>query len=141
MKTAYLGISAFYHDSGAALLVDGEIIAAAQQERFSRKKHDPSFPKDALSFVLNEAGLTIEDLTAIAFYDKPILKFERLLETCHAFAPYGLKNFLSAIPVWIKEKLFIIYTYQALTWRNFFAYLSAAILYMMSIKLEQKTEI
>lgn len=104
---AILGISAYYHDSAAALLVDGEIIAAAQEERFSRKKHDPAFPARAVAYVLAEAGLGLDDLEAIAFYDKPYLKFERLLETYHAFAPGGLRSFLSAIPVWIKEKLFM----------------------------------
>ena len=104
---AVLGISAFYHDSAAALLVDGQIVAAAQEERFSRKKHDAAFPVNAVRYVLEEAGLQIEDLSGIAFYDKPYLKFERLLETYHAFAPRGLRSFLSAMPVWIKEKLFM----------------------------------
>jgi carbamoyltransferase len=105
MPEAIVGLSAFYHDSAAAILVDGEIIAAAQQERFSRKKHDHSFPTQALAYVLEEAGLGIDDLSAVAFYDKPYLKFERLLETYHAFAPRGLRSFLAAMPVWIKEKL------------------------------------
>ncbi|MDH3392528.1 MAG: carbamoyltransferase [Desulfobulbaceae bacterium] len=104
---AILGISAFYHDSAAALLVDGEICAAAQEERFTRKKHDPAFPVNAVRYVLEEGGVSVEDLDAIAFYDKPYLKFERLLETYHAFAPSGLRSFLSAMPVWIKEKLFM----------------------------------
>lgn len=104
---AILGISAYYHDSAAALLVDGEIIAAAQEERFSRKKHDPAFPAQAVRYVLAEAGLGLADLEAIAFYDKPFLKFERLLETYHAFAPGGLRSFLAAMPVWIKEKIFM----------------------------------
>ncbi len=107
MPEAILGISAYYHDSAAAILIDGEIIAAAHEERFSRKKHDPSFPHEATKYVLREAGLDIGDLCAVAFYDKPYLKFERLLETYHAFAPKGLKSFLSAVPVWIKEKLFM----------------------------------
>lgn len=107
MKKAILGISAFYHDSAAALLVDGQILAAAQEERFTRKKHDPSFPINACRYVLEEAGLKYEDLQAVTFYDKPFLKFERLLETYHAFAPSGLRSFLSAMPVWIKEKLFM----------------------------------
>ena len=107
MSTSILGISAYYHDSAAVLLQDGEIIAAAHEERFSRKKHDETFPNHAVEYVLKEAGLTVSDLTAIAFYDKPLLKFERLLETYHAFAPQGLKSFLSAMPVWIKEKLFM----------------------------------
>jgi carbamoyltransferase len=106
-RESILGISAFYHDSAAALLVDGKIIAAAHEERFSRKKHDSSFPVNAISYVLSEGGLTTEDLTAVAFYDKPYIKFERLLETYHSFAPKGLKSFLSAVPVWIKEKLFM----------------------------------
>lgn len=106
-RNAILGISAYYHDSAAALLVDGEIIAAAQEERFTRKKHDPSFPINAAQYVLNEAGLEFRNLSAVAFYDKPFLKFERLLETYHAFAPKGLISFQSAIPVWIKEKLFM----------------------------------
>ncbi|MGA1823936.1 MAG: carbamoyltransferase [bacterium] len=104
---AILGISAFYHDSGAALLIDGEISAAAQEERFTRKKHDRSFPENAIQYVLTEGGLSVADLTAIAFYDKPYIKFERLLETYHSFAPKGLKSFLSSMPVWIKEKLFM----------------------------------
>ncbi|MEJ2108732.1 MAG: carbamoyltransferase [Acidobacteriota bacterium] len=107
MPEAILGISAFYHDSAAALVVDGEIIAAAHEERFTRKKHDASFPNQAVAYVLDEAGLKLEDTTAVAFYDKPYLKFERLLETYHSFAPRGLKSFLSAMPVWIKEKLFM----------------------------------
>jgi len=107
MADAILGISAFYHDSAAALIVDGEIIAAAHEERFTRRKHDASFPRQAVAYVLEEAGLELGDLTAIAFYDKPYLKFERLLETYHNFAPRGLKSFLSAMPVWIKEKLFM----------------------------------
>ena len=114
MRRAFLGLSAFYHDSAAAVLVDGEIVAAAHQERFSRKKHDPSFPTDAARYVLAEAGLGIEDLSAIAFYDKPFLKYERLLETYDSFAPRGLRSFLSAIPVWIKEKLFM----RSLLWKE-----------------------
>ena len=107
MPEVILGISAYYHDSAAALLIDGEIIAAAHEERFSRKKHDSSFPANACEYVLAEAGLNYHNLSAVAFYDKPYLKFERLLETYHAFSPKGLKSFLSAIPVWIKEKLFM----------------------------------
>ena len=86
---AILGISAYYHDSAAALLVDGDIVAAAHEERFSRKKHDAGFPTHAVRYVLAEGGLALTDLTAITFYDKPYLKFERLLETYHAFAPRG----------------------------------------------------
>ncbi len=107
MKSAILGLSAYYHDSAAAILIDGEIIAAAHEERFSRKKHDARFPTQAAKYVLAEAGVEVEALTAIAFYDKPFLKFERLLETYDAFAPRGLRSFLSAIPVWINEKLFM----------------------------------
>ena len=107
MSDAILGISAFYHDSAAALLVNGEIVAAVHEERFSRKKHDASFPSHAVRYVMGEGGLGISDLAAVAFYDKPFLKFERLLVTCHDFAPKGVKNFLAAIPVWIKEKLFM----------------------------------
>ncbi len=107
MPEAILGISAYYHDSAAALLVDGDIIAAAHEERFSRKKHDFSFPIHAANYVLKEAGIEYKDLLAVSFYDKPYLKFERLLETYHAFAPKGLRSFLSAMPVWIKEKLFM----------------------------------
>ena len=105
MSEAILGLSAFYHDSAAALLVDGQIVAAAQEERFTRKKHDPAFPANALAYVMAESGLRLSDLAAVAFYDKPYLKFERLLETYHGFAPRGLRSFLSAMPVWIKEKL------------------------------------
>ena len=107
MPASILGLSAYYHDSAAVLLQDGEIIAAAHEERFSRKKHDASFPAQAVAYVLEEAGLGLQDLDAIAFYDKPLLKFERLLETYHAFAPRGLTSFLSAMPTWIKEKVFM----------------------------------
>ena len=102
-----LGISAFYHDSAAALIEDQQILAAAQEERFTRRKHDPSFPSHAVRYCLDEAGVAIDELDAVVFYDKPFLKFERLLETYYAFAPRGLKSFLSAIPVWIKEKLML----------------------------------
>jgi carbamoyltransferase len=103
--TAILGISAFYHDSAAALVVDGEIVAAAQEERFSRKKHDSGFPAGALAYCLREAGLTPEQIDYVAFYDKPLTKFERLLETYLAYAPSGFRSFSMAIPVWLKEKL------------------------------------
>lgn len=103
--TVILGISAFYHDSAAAIIVDGEIIAAAQEERFTRIKHDSAFPVCAVNYVLEESGMDYENITAIAFYDKPMLKFERLLETYHAFAPAGLRSFVAAIPVWLKDKL------------------------------------
>ncbi|MCG8310719.1 MAG: carbamoyltransferase [Cytophagales bacterium] len=107
MPTAILGISAYYHDSAAAIIIDGEIVAAAHEERFSRIKHDSTFPANAIRYVLDDAGLEYGDLAAVSFYDKPYIKFERLLETYHAFAPLGLKSFLSAMPVWIKEKLFM----------------------------------
>src|SRR4051812_23537159 len=107
MSHAILGISAYYHDSAAALLIDGEIIAAAHEERFTRKKHDPSFPIHAVRYVLQEAGIEYNELASVAFYDKPFLKFERLLETYHGFSPRGLISFQAAIPVWIKEKLFM----------------------------------
>lgn len=107
MNGAILGISAFYHDSAAVLVMGDEILAAAHEERFSRVKHDARFPTNAVGYVLRESGLNIDELDAVAFYDKPYLKFERLLETYHAFAPRGLKSFLSAMPVWIKEKLFM----------------------------------
>ena len=107
MAIIILGISAFYHDSAAALLINGEIVAAAQEERFSRVKHDAGFPAQAIRYVLEAAGIGFEEVTAIAFYDKPLLKFERLLETYHAFVPRGWRSFLMAMPVWIKEKLFM----------------------------------
>ena len=105
--TAILGISAFYHDSAAALIIDGEIIAAAQEERFTRKKHDPSYPVNAINYCLLEAGLSLEQVDYIAFYDKPFLKFERLLETYVAFAPKGFQSFRMAMPIWLREKLFL----------------------------------
>jgi carbamoyltransferase len=101
-----LGISAFYHDSAAALIVDGRVIAAAQEERFTRKKHDAAFPMHAIRFCLDEAGITLTDVHAVVFYDKPLLKFERLLETYYAFAPKGFLSFHKAIPIWLREKLF-----------------------------------
>lgn len=102
-----LGISAFYHDSAAALIDNGEIVAAAQEERFTRKKHDPNFPSNAVKYCLEYGGTTLNELDAIVFYDKPLLKFERLLETYYTFAPKGLRSFITAIPVWIKEKMFL----------------------------------
>lgn len=102
-----LGISAYYHDSAAALICDGKVIAAAHEERFTRKKHDSSFPAKACRYVLEEGGIDLSALECVVFYDKPFLKFERLLETYHALAPKGLKSFLTAIPVWIREKLFM----------------------------------
>lgn len=104
---AILGISAFYHDSAAAIIVNGEIIAAAQEERFTREKHTAEFPKNSIEYSLKESGFTIDELDAVVFYDKPILKFERLLETYYSFAPKGLKQFLTSIPVWLREKMFL----------------------------------
>ena len=105
--TAILGISAFYHDSAAALIVDGNIIAAAQEERFTRKKHDAGFPKLAVEYCLKEAGLTLDDVDHVVFYDKPLTKFERILETYLAVCPAGFRSFLKAIPVWLGEKLWM----------------------------------
>ena len=101
-----LGISAFYHDSAACLLINGDIVAAAQEERFTRKKHDSSYPKNAINFILKFAGLKLSDIDQIVFFEKPFLKFERLLETYVAFAPKGFLSFSKAMPLWIKEKLF-----------------------------------
>src|SRR3954464_8258140 len=101
-----LGISALYHDSAAALLRDGVIVAAAQEERFTRKKHDSDFPRRAIEYCLGEADIGIDDIDCVAFYDKPFLKFERLLETYLAFAPRGYRSFAMAMPLWIQEKLF-----------------------------------
>ncbi len=103
--TAILGISAFYHDSAAALIVDGRIVAAAQEERFSRVKHDSGFPQEAIRYCLGEAGLDPSELDFVGFYDKPLLKFERLLETYLAFAPSGFRSFVKAMPLWLKQKL------------------------------------
>lgn len=105
--TSILGISAFYHDSAAAIVVDGKIIAAAQEERFTRVKHDHNFPQRAVDYCLTEAGIAAEKLDAVIFYDKPFLKFERLLETYLAFAPRGLRSFLQAMPLWVGQKLFL----------------------------------
>lgn len=107
MSKKILGISAFYHDSAAAIIVDGEIVAAAQEERFSRKKHDPEFPAQAILFCLQEANCSITDLDCIIFYDKPLLKFERLLETYFAYSPRGIRSFIRAMPIWLKEKLYL----------------------------------
>src|SRR6058998_1605592 len=103
--TAILGISAFYHDSAAALVVDGDIVAAAQEERFTRRKHDPGFTAHAIAYCLREAGLTAEQLSYVAFYDKPLTKFDRLLETYLAYAPAGFQSFRLAMPLWLKDKL------------------------------------
>ena len=102
-----LGISAFYHDSAAALIHDGTIIAAAQEERFTRKKHDSSFPKNAIQFCLEYSGFDLSEIDAVVFYDKPLLKFERLLETYYAFAPRGIRSFIASMPVWLREKMFL----------------------------------
>jgi carbamoyltransferase len=102
-----LGISAYYHDAAAALISNGKIIAAAQEERFSRKKNDPRFPHNAISYCLAEAGISIGDLDYIVFYDQPLLKFERLLETYLQFTPRGLRSFHTAMPRWVREKLFL----------------------------------
>ena len=102
-----LGISAYYHDSAACLVKDGEIIAAAQEERFTRIKHDHSFPTNAIKYCLKEAGISGADLDYVSFYDKPFLKFERILETYLAFAPVGISSFLKALPLWVKKKIWI----------------------------------
>jgi len=100
-----LGISAFYHDSAACLVQDGDLVAAAQEERFTRKKHDSRFPTDAIDYCLSEAGLTAADLDHVAFYDKPLLKFERILETYVSYAPLGFRSFLAGLPLWLRQKL------------------------------------
>ena len=104
--TSILGISAFYHDSAAALVIDGEIIAAAQEERFTRKKHDAGFPH-AVAYCLQEANLNMEDIDHVVFYDKPLTKFDRILETYLSVCPAGFRSFLKAIPVWLGEKLWM----------------------------------
>jgi carbamoyltransferase len=101
-----LGISAFYHDSAAALVIDGEIVAAAQEERFTRKKHDSSFPRKAIDFALRAGQIRFEDIDFVVFYDKPFLKFERLIETYLFYAPSGFSSFVTSMPVWLKDKLF-----------------------------------
>jgi carbamoyltransferase len=107
MPTHILGLSAYYHDSAAALLRDGEVIAAAQEERFSRKKHDARFPASAVHYCLEHAGLQLTELDDVVFYDKPLIKFERLLETYMSYAPAGFRSFVTAMPVWLKEKLYL----------------------------------
>ena len=102
-----LGISAYYHDSAAALLSDGEIVAAAQEERFTRKKHDSAFPARAIEYCLSEASIALDDVDRVVFYDKPLVKFERLLETYLSYAPKGLRSFIAAMPVWLKDKLYL----------------------------------
>lgn len=106
MHLNILGISAYYHDAAACLLMDGKIIAAAQEERFTRKKHDASFPKNSIAYCLKEAGISLSDIDYVSFYDKPFLKFDRLLETYLAFAPRGFRSFSTALPLWLKDKLF-----------------------------------
>src|SRR6266852_2694190 len=102
-----LGISAFYHDSAAALIADGRIVAAAQEERFTRKKFDADYPRYAIDYCLNAGGVTLADVDYVAFYDKPFLKFERLLETYLTFSPRGFRSFRMALPLWLREKLFL----------------------------------
>ena len=104
--TRILGISAFYHDSAAALIINGDIVAAAQEERFTRKKHDPRYPFNAVNYVLSEGKLKLNEVDYIVFFEKPFLKFERLLETYMAFAPKGFKSFSLSMPLWLREKLF-----------------------------------
>ena len=105
--TAILGVSAFYHDSAAALVVDGRIVAAAQEERFTRKKHDDGFPKHAVDYCLSEAGIDPSQLDYVGFYDKPFLKFDRLLQTYLMYAPRGLGSFMKSMPLWLTQKLHI----------------------------------
>src|SRR4030042_2033209 len=102
-----LGISCFYHDSAACLVRDGEIIAAVQEERFTRKKHDFNFPANSISWCLKEGGITAGDLDFVVFYDKPFIKFERILETSLTYAPTGIRQFVQALPLWLKQKLWI----------------------------------
>ena len=104
--TSILGISAFYHDSAASVLIDGKIIAAAQEERFTRKKHDSNYPFNAVKFVLEYSNLKLSEVDHVVFYEKPFLKFERLLETYVALAPKGFIQFSKAMPIWLREKLF-----------------------------------
>src|SRR5947207_11962129 len=107
MPTRILGISAYYHDSAACLVEDGRIVAAAQEERFTRKKHDPDFPKNAVAYCLREAGISARELDLVGFYEKPLVKFERLLETYVACAPKGLRSYLMALPLWLTDKLWM----------------------------------
>ena len=99
-----VGISAFYHDAAAALVRDGEIVAAAQEERFTRKKHDPSFPTHAVAYCLREAGIAVNQIDLVGFYEKPLVKFERLLETYVSYAPHGWRSYLMALPLWLTDK-------------------------------------
>ncbi len=107
MSNSILGISAYYHDSAAALMQDGVLVAAAQEERFSRKKHDAGFPEHAIQYCLREAGIAMDALDQIVFYDKPLVKFERLLQTYLSYAPDGFRSFVQAMPIWLKEKLYL----------------------------------
>src|SRR3954467_1236873 len=107
MPTYILGVSAYYHDSAACLIRDGDLIAAAQEERFTRKKFDARFPVNAIQYCLKEGRISLRDLKYWVFYDKPLIKFERLLETYVDFSPKGIKSFLAAMPVWLKEKLLL----------------------------------
>ncbi|HSE96485.1 MAG TPA: carbamoyltransferase N-terminal domain-containing protein, partial [Methylomirabilota bacterium] len=107
MPTRVLGISAYYHDSAACLVVDGDVVAAAQEERFSRKKHDADFPARAVAYCLTEGGVGINDVDHVVFYEKPITKFERLLETYLAYAPRGVRSFLAAMPRWLGARLWL----------------------------------
>src|SRR6266403_1974328 len=107
MPTRILGISAYYHDSAACLVEDGRIVAAAQEERFTRKKHDASFPSRAAAYCLREAGITAKELDLVGFYEKPLVKFDRLVETYTACAPRGLRSYLTALPLWLGEKLWM----------------------------------
>ena len=102
-----LGISAYYHDSAATLICDGKIVAAAQEERFTRKKHDPDFPEQAIRYCLEEADISLSEVDHIVFYDKPLVKFGRLIETYLAYAPKGFRSFVTAMPIWLKDKLFL----------------------------------
>src|SRR5262249_19044912 len=106
-QQSVLGISAYYHDSAACLVQDGMPVAAAQEERFTRKKHAPGFPAHAISYCLEEGGVRLDELSSIVFYDKPFLTFDRLMETYLGFAPRGLRSFIMAMPLWLKEKLFL----------------------------------
>ena len=113
MGSVVLGISAYYHDSAAAVILDGNLVAAAQEERFTRKRHDAGFPAHAIKYCLRESGAGISELQGVVFYDKPFAKFDRLLETYLTYAPKGLNSFVAAMPVWLKEKLFLKRTIRA----------------------------
>jgi len=119
MTMDILGISAYYHDSAACLLRDGEIVAAAQEERFTRRKHDARFPRNAVRYCLREGGVSLQQLRHVAFYDKPLLKFERLLETYLGFSPRGIRSFVAAMPVWLNRKNALLTAWAGLNtvWR------------------------